>query len=230
MTLLDLLFPISCLGCGKFGQYFCPECLRKVAFATVQKCSVCNKPTINGLTHSICKSKYSLDGAIAVFLFRGIIRKAIIKIKYKFIFDLGAILAKLTVGGLRFNYSFLPFLGEKDWVITPVPLYPKRERWRGFNQSQLIGRQIAKRLGLPFVDNLLVRTKDTTPQMQLSRCQRLKNLRGAFRLNPVYSLSIINYKFILFDDVSTTGATLRECGKVLKKAGAGKVWGLTIAG
>lgn len=230
MVIWNVLFPKFCLGCGKFGQYFCPECLKKVAFATVQKCSVCNKPTINGLTHSLCQGKNCLDGAIAVFLFRGIIRKAIIKIKYKFIFDLGAVLAKLTVGGLRFNYSFLPFLGERDWAITSVPLHPKRERWRGFNQSQLIGRQIAKRLGLPFVDNLLVRTKDTTPQMQLSRAQRLKNLKGTFSLNPNFPFSIVDYQFVLFDDVSTTGATLRECGKVLKKAGAGAVWGLTIAG
>jgi len=229
MTLLDLLFPPFCLGCGKWGKYICYDCLVKIKPLELQKCAVCNKPAINGMTHPNCLKTNTIDGSVAAFSYNGVIRKVITKLKYQFVFDLSQTLARLTVASLKKNYSFLPIFQEKDWILIPAPLFKKRYNWRGFNQAETVGSEVAKLLKLPICNDILIRNRSTIPQAELGRERRLKNLRDVFSLNPNSKFIIRNSKFILFDDVSTTGATLCECAKVLKKAGVIKVWGITIA-
>ena len=109
----------------------------------------------------------------------------------------------------------------------PVPLHPKREKERGFNQATIVASLIANRYSL-VVKNLLTRVKDTGRQVGKKREERLKAMSGAFELSRDTPYVIPN-TILLVDDVWTTGATLRECAKVLRRGGAKQVWGLVLA-
>jgi ComF family protein len=111
-------------------------------------------------------------------------------------------------------------------VIVPVPLHPRRLRSRGYNQSALLGRELANHTGFALAGNLLARTKDATPQAgTASRGQRRSNVEGSFRC----SQEVAGQKVLLVDDVATSGSTLSACAAALKAAGAGAVWGLALA-
>lgn len=215
---IDSLFPRRCLGCGKWGQYFCPSCLKKKELLDQQICPVCQKPAILGKTHPDCQAKYSLDGLTSIFSYEGLIRKAITKLKYRFVTDLAEELIDLTIAHLR-----LPT--RKPITLIPVPLHPRRKRWRGFNQAELLGEILAKKWGGEVRKDILIRQKHTKPQTKLKIKERRKNVQGVFAL----SKNRPPLRLILFDDVWTTGSTLKECGLVLKRNGTKFIWGLTLA-
>jgi len=132
--------------------------------------------------------------------------------------------------------AFLSFVGEDKTfvevcrmsVLVPIPLHPSRRRWRGFNQAELLGKMITANLDLPFAPDLLIRKKKTQPQFKLGKKSRQQNLKNAFVVSDSKFL-ILNFCFLLFDDVFSSGATLNEAAKTLKRAGAKQVWGLTLA-
>lgn len=225
--LLDFLFPRRCLGCGNLGQYFCRDCTEDIKPIENQVCPVCEKPAIWGKTHPRCQTKYSLDGLTSIFLYQGIIKKAIGKLKYRFVTDLAEELINLTCQYFD-NYKSY-FINHKSYILIPVPLHSRRLRWRGFNQAELLGKMLAKEFNWQILTDILTRHKYAKPQIKLRGKERKENIRGVFQINPNCKLLIVNSKFVLFDDVWTTGSTLRECGKVLKMAGAKEVWGLTLA-
>lgn len=221
MGLLDLVFPKTCLGCGKEGKYICPDCASKVRPAK-PICPYCEKASIDGFTHIKCSKKMGLDGLTAIWEYEGVVRKAILSLKYKYATEVGKELTDLFIQKLITTWPH--FSNE---TLVPVPLFWYRENTRGFNQSIEVGREVASQMGWKFVPNLLTRNRPTTPQVELSGDKRRQNLKGVFSLN-----SSIDYpvsSIALFDDVFTTGSTLREAAKVLKRAGVEKVWGLTIA-
>lgn len=227
MSLLDLLFPRHCLGCGKTGSYFCSSCLNLIAVAPERICPACQKGSSGGLTHPGCLKPQGLDGLTTIFPYGGLIEKGIKKIKYRFVTDLASELVELFLSFCGEDEVFRRFCREKP-ILVPIPLHPGRLRWRGFNQSELLGRLIAENLGLEFWPDLLVRVKNTKPQVELDKNQRRGNIRGAFSLAP--NVLISQYpNILLFDDVWTSGSTLREAAKVLKRSGAEKVWGLALA-
>jgi ComF family protein len=226
---LDLIFPKKCLGCGKTGGYFCSDCLNLISLDPARICPVCERPALGGFTHPGCLSSYSLDGFTAVFAYRGLIKKAIKKLKYKFVSDLASDLVELFLSFCGEDKAFSQFCQQEKVFFVPIPLHPSRLRWRGFNQAELLGKMIVQNLGLRFSPNLLLRIKKTKPQVDLTEEERRKNIQGAFKLSNNYPLSIIHSPLIIFDDVWTSGATLREAAKVLKRNGAKKVWGLTMA-
>jgi len=204
-------------------------------------CPVCEKPSIGGHTHPKCFKKDSLNGLTSVFAYKGLIKKAITKLKYKFISDIADDLVEVFLSSCGEDITFSSYCQKEKPILVPIPLHPSRLRWRGFNQSELLGKMIAQNLGLNFMPEILVRIKNTKPQMKLSEKERQENIRGAFMLNSparnaAHSVAgghlpfpIIHSPFIIFDDVWTSGATIKEAGKILKQNGAKKVWGLTIA-
>ena len=112
-------------------------------------------------------------------------------------------------------------------VVIPVPLHEKRLRKREFNQSALIAKYLAASQGITVMLDCLVKIRDTMPQVGLSSRERRKNIKGAFAIN---NRPLISGKdIVLVDDVVTTGATVRECSKVLKKAGARNIYVITLA-
>jgi len=115
----------------------------------------------------------------------------------------------------------------KNFVVTAVPLHFTRLLGRGFNQSELVGKGLADRLNLVYADNILYRSRKTDSQVEKSKSERRENVLNAFK---IFDRKLVkNKKILLVDDVITTGATVKECAKVLKRAGAKEVWALTLA-
>ncbi|MFH1840558.1 MAG: double zinc ribbon domain-containing protein, partial [Candidatus Shapirobacteria bacterium] len=144
MSLLDWLFPRRCVGCGWEGGYFCAECLNKVVLAK----------------ESVFQKDSSLENLTSVFAYRGLIKKAIKRLKYRFVTDISSELVELFLSFIGEQRSFTQYCSKRP-ILTPIPLHKKRLNWRGFNQSELLGKRIAQNLDLPFVPNLLIRIKET---------------------------------------------------------------------
>lgn len=221
---LDLFFPINCLGCQKFDQWICHDCHKTFPILTEQHCFVCkNNETQNGEMCLPCFQKYEAD-LKSVFIIssykNSLLKKTVHHFKYKFIEKISEPLALLIAQSLLNSEHPIPDL------IIPVPLHKQRLRWRGFNQSESLARDLD--LKIPIVNNSLIRKNNTIPQVKMkNRKQRLKNLNDAFCIeNPEI---IKGKKILLIDDIITTGATLSICAKILKQAGAEEVRALVIA-
>lgn len=226
--LLDLLFPKICVGCKYSGVYICFNCIQTITQKELV-CCYCNQSSFAGTTHPLlCGSKNGIDGIWSLGAYEGVLKGAIQKLKYKSVRGLAQELAELLVAYIEIKDPL--FLSQvkrhpKKWVITEVPLSRHRQNQRGFNQSELLAKALADILDLRY-SNLLKRTRNTRPQVGLEASLRKQNVKNAFALTDDCSLSAVNY--ILVDDVWTTGATLKECAKVLKIK-AKKVWAITVA-
>lgn len=165
----------------------------------------------------------------------GLVKKAVHVFKYRFVKDLSKPLAELMVEQLKNRQIIkkkkpIPFGPdiENDKIIIPVPLHPKRLRWRGFNQAELLAKNIADYFELPLENYILIRKRNNIPQVEIKdRRERMENIKDAFGC--VNTELIKGKTIILIDDVCTTSATLSECAKVLKKSGAQEVWGVVVA-
>ena len=225
---LDLLFPEICAGCGKEGNYICDDC-RIFSEEAPLICPVCNKSNFNGQKHTNCSARYGLDGLVSIWNYEGVTKKLVNNIKYKRVFHA---IPEFTKRGIevmvkdtpRFQL-FLSFFFSKETKIVYVPIYRKKERLRGFNQAALIAKILGEIIDKE-ISPLLVKTKNTLAQANLDKEERMENVRDVFNSSAIDADS---YNIIIVDDVWTTGATMRECCKVLKKAGAKKVWGFTLA-
>ena len=227
MNLLDLIFPKRCVSCGKVGKYFCDSCASKIKIVRANQmiCPICEKPAIDGITHPRCKSSFTIDGLTAFFRYDGVVRKAIKLLKYRFVSDL----AKEFIGLIPL--SSLPITNYQPLtILIPIPLHPSRHRFRGFNQAEVLGKILAERLNIPMKTDILERIKKTTPQVEMKdRKKRLKNMEDVFFVHQLSTTNCEPTTILLFDDVFTTGATLRVAANILKRAGAKKVWGVTLA-
>lgn len=231
--LINFVFPKKCFGCGMYGEYLCAECVKKTDLVEFLRCPVCQKKAIDGQAHPFCAGSKSLNGIVSFYQYRPPIQTLLKALKYSFVFDMSKELAALIDIGLKSaanNTTFMSFLAQKP-LIVPVPLHWQRHNWRGFNQAEIIGGLTAGRLKLKLARHLLVRQKKSRPQAELKKKERLVNVRHLFGLNVSGQELLASAKnILLIDDIWTTGATMRECGRVLKKGGAKKVWGLTLAG
>lgn len=220
---MDLIFPPYCLVCGQYNFWLCPKCIGLVKPAQTQSCAVCDQPAINGMTHAHCRSNTAVDGLVSVCEFSQV-QHIIHSFKYGFVRDLSAALGACEANYLKDRKLDKYFL---DFQLLPVPLHPSRLRFRGFNQSQLLAETLSKNLGIPLADPLLARRMPTIPQTTLDRAKRKENIRGTIAcVNPV---AVKQKKILLVDDIATTGATLNECAKVLKRNGAASVWAIVLA-
>ncbi len=220
-----MIFPKACLDCGKEGKYICENCLSKVRILK-PACPYCEKASIDGFTHIKCRRKYGLDGLTSIWKYEGVIKKAILALKFKYSTEVGRELSSAFLDTLRSQYAkyYIPNTNS----LVPIPIHWHRQNVRGFNQSVEIGKLVAKEMGWGFNPDLLIKHKSTSSQVELSVEERKHNLKGAFYLNPSYIQHTIA-DILLFDDIFTTGSTLHEAAKVLKHGGVKKVWGMTIA-
>lgn len=228
MNILDILFPKRCLACGRFGTYFCDRCAGTIRTIGVSEtiCPICEYPAIGGMTHPRCQTKYSLDGLTSIFHYDGIIREAVKTLKYRLVTDLVTEFVSLIPSSVFNNLTIQQY---NNCVLVPIPLHPSRLRSRGFNQAEVLGRPLAGRLHIPIQARILRRVKATTPQVEMKdRKKRLENMKNVFSI-PTSKFVLPNSTIVLFDDVFTTGATMRAAGETLKRAGATFVWAVTIA-
>jgi ComF family protein len=210
-----------------FSNSICSNCTFNFSPIEAPFCTICGKPfeskAIENHPCEDCSRKEPhFDAACAPYVYEGSILEAILRFKYgqkTFMADsLGPLLAKFAKTRFAFTEPIL---------IMPVPLHPKRLRERGFNQSLLLAKHIASGLQEKMDFLSLVRTRHTIPQTTLSKNERSKNVQGAFFLKNTESVS--ERKILLVDDVTTTGNTLNECAKTLKKGGATTVSCVTLA-
>jgi len=222
--LLDLIFPKFCLGCGQEGLWLCKKCYENIKTKNHQCCPICRRQNQYGSVCDNCKNKTSLDGLITGCVYeKGLIKKCIHYYKYQFIKDLSRPLSSLMLK----TYKKLSPPALKKAIMIPIPLHRKRFIERGYNQSEILGKHIAKKINMPYYDKLLKRVKYTQKQASLDKKSRLINLNQAFKVNKKFDFKGKNV--IIIDDVATTLATLNSSAKQLKKAGANEVWGLVIA-
>jgi ComF family protein len=224
MGLADIIYPKKCLDCKKRGVYICSSCLAKLRNVGLI-CPVCRKVSIDGKTHVKCTKPRSLDGLVSVWPYEGVVRRAILALKYGFAKEIAKDFAYHIKKVLDQKHSLL--LGKHLLIV--IPLHHYRKNWRGFNQADEIAKILVSEMGWDYVRRVLVRSKIRKPQTELRKEQRTGNIEGVFKLNPKTSPKRSNIGVILFDDVWTTGSTLKEACKVLKMGGFNKVWGLTIA-
>ncbi|MDP1890978.1 MAG: ComF family protein [Gemmatimonadaceae bacterium] len=203
---LDILFPVECLGCGKEGEWLCGECQNKI------------RPDSHSLRGEFLDrifTFYSYDNEL--------FKKAIHGLKYKFVEEISSPLGKILVKEIE---KIEGQIGRPDF-IAPVPLHRKRLLERGYNQSELLSLKISEYFGWPMENKVLARSRRTASQVSLSGGARKENVCGAFTV--IDSSKVLNRKIVLVDDVTTTGATMEECAKALKLAGAKEVLGVALA-
>lgn len=210
--------PSQCVECGHLGRWLCFNCEGKILFLKQQNCYRCRKLSEYGRTCETCRRYSSLYSVVVATYFGiGPIRSLIHGLKYNSLADLSQILGEVLVSAARYNEL-------KDFTVVPVPLHRRREKQRSFNQAELLSRYLANKFSLPF-NKSLKRVRDTSSQTKLTREQRLMNIQNAFMVNR----SVVGDSILLVDDVITTGATLEECARMLKEAGAKKVVALVVA-
>jgi len=134
-------------------------------------------------------------------------------------------LTELAIEALR-GRAVVSRWRERGFIFLPLPLFPARRLWRGFNQSEVILKGICRYFNLPFRTGLLKRESWTKEQARLRPGERAENIKNAFVVADAKETKRKN--LVIFDDVWTTGATLMEAAKALKSAGADQVWGLTL--
>lgn len=221
--LLDLILPKECLGCGLEGAWLCPDCRRQTISLKSFFCPKCQKLNQNGEFCHACRKDSNLAGIIiAAHYQKGALKEAIHVYKYEGIWgELENYLAKLLIKRLT---NHLPS-GKK--VIIPIPLHYKKQMERGFNQAERLARIISRKFNLPLETKAIKRIKETDSQANLKKKDRLKNIKGAFKIKSAKNIK--GRTILLLDDVATTGTTLNEAARVLKKNGARRVWGVVIA-
>jgi len=224
---LDLFFPKKCLGCSCPDTYLCRACFNKIQIIENNTCFFCGKITWKGKICFECAEKNGIDRIISALEYKNpLVRELIKNFKYRYIKELAKPLSELLIKSsecLDFG-----FWNNLDFILVPIPLYGTRMRYRGFNQAELLAKEVADYFKLPLETNILKRKIPTTPQAKIKDTEKRRaNLKEVFEIGPEANIS--GKIVILIDDVITTGATLAEAAKILKNNGAKEVWGLVVA-
>ncbi len=217
--IVSLVYPHICIGCGSImpvgGGILCAECRAEFDEHDLGRCPVCGRIIYHrGKCRSCNKTKLYFDKGHSLFEYKDNVRNAVLNCKYKNMKYIG-----IYFGELMADYAEKNSLYGFD-VVTAVPLHKNRMRQRGYNQSDIPAAMVAARLNTPCAV-VLERVIDTKPQNSLSGEERLKNIRHAFAVKDKEAIK--GKSILLIDDIYTTGATVNECARVLKKNGALRV-------
>ena len=236
--ILDVLFPPICVNCKKLldkdEQIVCRHCISKISLNTTLFCPVCRARLAENkkICHFDCQYLLGAAGNYDDLILQNLIQS----FKYKSVKSLAPVLSELLI---KYFNSLNPlatrdlakpdkfYILNPSTIVVPIPLHPRRERERGFNQAKLIAKNLVENLNLEFCDALL-RVKTTKPQAKTKDSEeRAKNVDGCFKI--IHSELVEEKNIILIDDVFTSGATMNEAVKVLKQNGAKKILALVIA-
>jgi ComF family protein len=224
-TLFNLIWPEVCQACGvgllTDENTICLRCLSTLPLPNLRLAD--QYPfSLSGLTGLPLVSVHSL----MAFRKHGLAQRLVHKLKYENQPEIGVYLGRL-LGQELLKLGF----PDHPTMLVPVPLHPKRQRARGYNQAMMVAKGLAEVLCYEVLDAVLIRPQVTESQTSKSRGQRLINMQQAFEV-PIgmkLDLPIENYHFLIVDDVLTTGATVGSCARVLFSAGADKISVLTLA-
>lgn len=232
---LEIFFPKICFNCQREGDYLCQDCLATMAILNF---------------HQKYSTKNLNDLYFGLPYQNNLIKKLVQKFKYPpFIKELSQVLASIIINHFQLldnmesfsppplsknsgnvspsNHNMIFPKSGGGWILIPVPLGKKRLRWRGFNQAEEIGKHLSFYFKIPLLKDVLMKIKETPPQVELEAKTRKEILRKAFFIK---NKSLIeNKKIILVDDIYTTGSTMEECARILKEAGAKEIIGIVVA-
>lgn len=220
-TMLDFLFPPTCVGCGNEGSWVCAECLGSLKQHTNDRCPFCKKSSVRGFLCLWCRERYALSQVIAAVAWDEHVRRIVHTIKF------GSVSLCIPLLATLLRDAWHVYGGEWNSVVVPIPLHASRMRERGFNQAALFAREFARGACLQYRDDILIRTRATHAQAELVRDERLRNVDGAFACKK--SENVFDASVLLVDDVFTSGSTLNEAARTLRNAGARDVRALTFA-
>jgi len=230
-TLLDVVFPRICAGCGERvggeSHYLCWECLSELLLIRPPYCERCGDP-VEGrvddafVCYTCASKKIYFERARSAARYDRVLRQVLQEFKYRRAIWLRKDLTDLLHACLLLHYE----PGEID-VVCPVPMHRRRRRERGYNQAQLLAASVARRIQKRLISGALARSRPTRSQTDLTASQRIDNVKKAFE--PRRHRLLGGKRVLLVDDVMTTGATVNECAKVLKKVGAASVHVITVA-
>ncbi|MGE4560526.1 MAG: ComF family protein [Desulfobulbus sp.] len=225
----DLLFPPLCLGCSRRLDHsrpplFCAECRARLVFIGSPFCPCCGTPHATGADHlcgTCLQNKYAFDLARSLLLYQPPTAELILRLKFS-----GQLSGLRTLGTLTAGSACLADLTPPDYIV-PVPLHARRLRRRGFNQATLLAQSCFPQWQGRIRLHVLNRNRLAAPQSQLTGKERRDNLKQAFTLRPGVVLE--GKTILLVDDVLTTGSTVNECAKVLRRGGAKRIEVFTVA-
>ncbi len=206
INILDLVYPKTCGMCEEISkEYICSKC--KLKLKKLLK--------LNTVAY---KDKY-FKSHTYLFKYEGVIRDKLLQYKFREHSYLYNFFAEIIINNcnLKNNYD----------IILPVPIHKKRKSTRGYNQSELVAKEVSKRLNVEYYNNVLVKDINTIPQSTLTKSQREQNVLGIYSIKNKQQIQ--NKAILLIDDIYTTGSTVNECSKVLIKNGAKLVDVLTVA-
>ena len=228
--LLDWLYPPTCIACGQIialhdtqprSMGLCGRCQTLFTPVTGPICHTCGVPTERPVQR--CVTCFGKDRHFttnrAGFLYDDLMRDMMHELKFRQMKQIAHSLGKLWANHLDFTW-------EKGAALVPLPLHPQKQRERGFNQAEVLARELSETLHIPLIQ-AIERTVDTPPQSGLHPRQRVENVHGVFEV--AKNVSPAGNTYIIVDDIYTTGASMNECARVLKDAGAVDVFGLTLS-
>lgn len=218
--LVRIIYPCRCIGCTKLldideDPWLCTECARDFGETEGYRCESCGRLMDRKGKCSDCSGgNIYFDKGYCVLDYKGAVRDAILRYKYKNKFRYAK-----YFGSVMSQYAIRNFLLGYDYV-TAVPLHKTRFKERGYDQAMLIARILAKSIGSKY-KRLLIRQRATVPQNSLNKKQRQKNIKNAFKT--MDNVNIKGKRILVVDDIFTTGATMNECCRMLRKSGAYKI-------
>lgn len=209
MDILDLIFPKKCVICKKQGSFLCANCFTYISFNEKSICLICRKNTFNNLTHSNCLDKYTINGYFSAVSYNRTTEKLIHNFKNKpFLTNLQEVLSGLFYESIIQNENFFKLKEKSEWILVPVPLEPKEFRERGYNQAEILAKNLSKKLKIPMFN--LLEKKDS-----------LIVVKKGFNVK--------NVNIFIIDDVVKSGLTIKTAAGILKKSGARNILGLVLA-
>ena len=234
-AIASVCFPAGCRLCDELLAHssrvpICQRCLATFAAAPGRHCEICGQPQPAFAAEPgetvLCRAcqmgTYAFEKARSFGVYEGGLARAVVMLKWEQIQPLATWFAlRLAEVASRAGEAFVAD------VVVPVPLHKARQKERGYNQAALISKPLARRLGLPYREMLLIRTRPRPEKQILSLRERWASVRGAFATRP--GSQVDKRRVLLVDDVMTTGATLDACARALLESGAKAVVGLTVA-
>lgn len=211
-TLFDVVFPPRCFQCGGMGIPLCRSCLGDIESFGHPRCPRCDEPASE---RHRCSIPASIETLSVVGPHTSTLRKGVHSLKYEGNTSAAAPLAALLARRIR---------RDRIDAIVPVPLGVQRHSDRGYNQAALLADELGRILSIPVHPALLTRIRETRPQVGLTREERRENVANAFEASPAAA----GKRWLIVDDVCTTGATLGACADALHAAGAGDVYAATV--
>ncbi|MEE1043554.1 MAG: ComF family protein [Clostridia bacterium] len=228
--LLNIIAPPRCMSCNTrmpldSNALFCFECSKQYKRNDQNTCSICGKPISENSDKTCrdCKStKIYYVKNVSRYLYKGCIKNAIQNMKFKNRMWIAYEFGKVLCDTVKNEYGDIDF----DMVLY-VPMTPISKRVRGFNQSAEIAQVISEKLNIPIYDKILYKKAGVKTQSGLNRKDRIENIKNAFIVR--HSDLLVDKTILLIDDVFTTGSTVNECARTLKKNGALAVYTATVA-